>query len=334
MSIVHRQLWLNFCTLTPPLAAASFHLKNLESDSLPMIGLAVQIRMRSLVEQMVEAKKQRVAATHHRPPPMQPPRFEGDLPAPMWDEALYDDVEKILSTIDRVEREEERQARKSRLVRDHAEQLERERRERAALVGGDDSGEAGDQSMASFGPGTPGGPSSVPGTPGGTGTAGKKDKKRKRETPAQTAKNMSEDVRRKLSDQTASRTLGTKKFSWLTGGGGDSPLGRKALPRPKFPPLPPSNLSISSSLPPPSFPSLTGLPTKQDGAPDTPLAGLARLTSVPGQHDATKDGMADDPSNQLITIRDAIHVMEQERGAGAGVGSGTRPLAKAMLNRT
>merc|ERR1711939_745863 len=127
---------------------------------------------------------------------------------------------------------------------------------------------------------------------------------------------------------------GTKKFSWLSGGGGaDSPLNRKALPRPKFPPLPPSNLSISSSLPPPSFPSLGSASGKQEGA-DTPLSGLGRLTAVPATHDASRNSMSDDPSNEMVTIRDAIHVMEQERGIGAGVGSGTRPLVKAYLNRT
>ena len=112
--------------------AAQYQLRNLESDSLPLIGLAVQMRIRTLLEAMIEAKQHRVSGHHMRPPPVHSARYEGDLPAPMWDTVMYDDVDKIVSTFDRLEREEERQARKDRLARDQAEQEERERLERLA----------------------------------------------------------------------------------------------------------------------------------------------------------------------------------------------------------
>lgn len=320
---------------------------------MPLIGLAVQMRMRALIERMIEAKEYRSQAHHLRPPPMYEATSENDTPAPMWDAVIYDDVEKILSTFDRVEREEERQARKDRLARDQAEQEERERLERMAQDGdgeastsmmGGDVMMAGDSSM-----GTPG---SMPGTPRGAGSTNAdgskppKEKKRKKETPMQTAKNMSEDVRKRLSDQTASRKLGTKKFSWLSGGAGgsssglDSPLNKKTLPRPKFPPLPPSNLSISTSannlattsaLPP--LPGATGL----DAATDANGAANAfgRLTGIPAVPEASRAGpQSEDPANRLITIRDALFVMETERGKGAGQGSGTRPMTRAYMGRT
>ena len=339
--------------------AAEYKLRNLESDSLPLIGLAVQMRIRTLLESMIEAKTHRVSGNHMRPPPMHPARYDGDLPAPMWDTIMYDDVDKIISTFDRLEREEERQARKDRLARDQAEQEERERLERMAREAAENGEEfvmptigLGDVSMADSA-GAPGG--SMPGTPlsgsvgpGGTdlkgkgrelvGTGGPKEKKRKRETPAQQARNMSDDVRKRLSDQTAQRKLGGKKFSWLSGGGGpgsssDSPLGKKA--RPKFPPLPPSNLSISTSFP--GSPGLDGLLTGMtdgDGNPTSlnPPSGLGRLTSIPNIHEASRS--VEDPANRVITIRDALFVMENERGMGAGVGSGTKSMTRAYMGRT
>lgn len=315
------------------------------------------MRMRALIEEMIEAKEYRTNAHHLRPPPMYEPMSENDTAAPMWDAVIYDDVEKILSTFDRVEREEERQARKDRLARDQAEQEERERLERMAQDGDGEastSGFGGDVTMA--GDSSMGTPGSMPGTPLGATRAGgpdgntkqPKEKKRKKETPMQTAKNMSEDVRKRLSDQTASRKLGGKKFSWLSSGGGsglDSPLNKKTLPRPKFPPLPPSNLSISTSanalagtpqLPP--LPGTAGLP---GGAGDDssavigPTSAFGRLPGVPAPHEASRAGpQSEDPANRLITIRDALFVMENERGKGAGQGSGTRPMTRAYLGRT
>lgn len=304
--------------------AASYHLKNLESDSLPLISLAVQARMSALIEQMLAAKHYRTSANHLRPPPMLPVQYEGEVPTPMWDQVLHDDNEKILTTFDRVEREEERQARKSRLLRDQLEQAEKERLERLAEEG-DDGG--GDVSMK-----VEGGSGSVPGTPAaggsGKGEPGKKEKKRKRETATQAARNMTEDVRKRLSDATASKKLGTKKFSWLASGtglgGADSPSMRKKA---RIPPLPPSSLSIS----------MTSLPTLgtslQDGLDQPPLTAMERLAGVPAAHDASQIGSQDDPANRLVTIRDALFVMDQERGKGAGTGSGTRPTVRAMLGR-
>lgn len=299
--------------------------------------------MRALIEQMIAAKEHRVHSNHLRPPPMHEPQYEGETASPMWDAVLYDDVEKVLSTFDRVEREEERQARKSRLARDQAEQLERERLERLAQENDGETSMAGLGGDATMGDSSMGTPSSMPGTPmaGGTPRAdGKppKEKRRKKETPMQTAKNMSEDVRKRLSDQTASRKLGGKKFSWLSGGPGDSPLNKKTLPRPRFPPLPPSSLSISTSaststaLPP--LPSAGLGEDGNSGAPG-PSGAFGRLPGIPAAHEASKSGPeSGDPANKLITIRDALFVMEKERGKGAGVGSGTRPTSRAYMGRS
>ena len=271
---------------------------------------------------MIAAKQYRTSANHLRPSPLQQPQFAGQDPTPMWDQVLYDDNEKILSTIDKVEREDERQARKARLARDQAEDEERLRLERLAA-----DGEDGDASMAVDG-GL--GSGSVPGTPSGAkgaGETGKKEKKRKRETATQAARNMPEDVRKKLSDATASRKLGTKKYNWLAGGasGDSSPMRKK----PKFPTLPPSSLSISTSL--------SGLATSgelPDSAMDSALpSGLGRLGGIPSAHDASRTGPAGDVVDSVVTIRDALFVMDKERGKGAGNGSGTRPMIRAMLGR-
>lgn len=355
--------------------AASFQLRNLESDSLPMIGLAVQMRLRGLIEAMIAAKQHRVTSNHLPPPPMYPSTgVEGELPAPMWDQVLYDDVEKILTTIDRVEREEEKQARKDRLKRDQAEQETRERLERLAQEGGvvagmdgdhsgiggeaGPSGTSGDTSMfdarggggSGSTPGTPMNTSFGPGGPLGSkggllnsalreslSASGNKDKKRKRENPTQTARNMSDDVRKKLSDQTAMRTLGTKKrYSWMAAGG-ESPIPKRPLPKPKFPPHA-SSLSIATNASDASPKEAKDEPNSPSASTSILPSALARLNAVPPAHEASRttypgQSMAEDISNKYVTIRDAIFVMENERGKGAGVGSGTKALFKAHMGR-
>lgn len=162
----------------------------------------------------------------------------------MYHELLHSDPAKQLAALERVDREEENRRRRAR--------AEREEAEAAAEAGGGDV----DADMAN---GTGEG-ASGPSTPRpGTGDS----KKKKKMGPGVTARNMSEDVRKRLADSTAMRNLGLSgsKYSWLSGsgawggGGGpaNSPLANKGkfkadqsasgdeerpagLPRPKFAP--------------------------------------------------------------------------------------------------
>lgn len=311
--------------------------------------------MHALLAAAVSAKNHRLASSHLRPPPFYPSLSssrgkrkrseggdDGDEAAgegkrkPMYEQVVYDDPERILGMMSRVEAEEESTARKARLERDMKE--------------GDAKLPNGGASTPGFGDG-----GSTPSTPGagGDGAKGTKDKKVKKQGPGQTAKNMSEDARARLSNQTAMRSVGgPARYSWLSGGvgastpGTPSPLGAansssaggaggdgtlKGLPAPKFQPQPAGSslkssfLASASSLPRPGLP-----PSSSSSDPLSRLSG-----PLPGPHDAVGGRSAQGrPEAGNVGIRDAVFALERERGTGAGRGTGTRALMRSWATRS
>ena len=140
----------------------------------------------------------------------------------MYEQAVYDDPERILAIMARVEAEEERTARKARMDRDVKEEAERERKGRMSNGISTGEGEAG---------------GSTPSTPGGADAKPSKEKKTKKQGPGQAAKNMSEDARARLSNQTAMRSVGgPSRYSWLSGGvGAARPVSTPGTPSPLGP---------------------------------------------------------------------------------------------------
>lgn len=230
----------------------------------------------------------------------------------MYHVAVHREPSVALAALERVERVQEQAARKLRMERD-------EREANAALLGA----EGGDADMAD---------ASGSGTPLGGA-------KRKPVSQAAQAKNMSEEVRRRLANNTAARQLGGSSNTpkWMSLGGAaaalasapDSPSpsggaggggGISSLPKPRFAPL-------AGGLKQPSTPGL-----KRDWALAPSTLGTSSSANPAGG--ASTGGWADLSARQrqreaeerrrhlAVTMPDALHALDMERAAGKGRGSG------------
>lgn len=207
---------------------------------------------------MVQANNHRSSSSHVNAPT----HLNG---YPLYSQDMRSDVDKQIQALEKIEREEETKARRERVERITVEREEKQflqsQQQQQQLVEEDDQ------------------------------------KKKKRKKEMSTAKNMSDDVQKKLSDQTALRSAGlAPKYSWLTGGTVASPRSSSNLPKPKFQPQQ-SNLSIKTSQP---------------------------KTLGPPPHDAHLN-------TSTININDALFALERERGMGAGRGSGQMTAWKKYI---
>ncbi|KAF9150849.1 hypothetical protein BG015_007326 [Linnemannia schmuckeri] len=170
--------------------AATHRIQTIEPDVLAYLAMATQERLRGLAEQMVHASKHRGRSLATANPPMY------DEDHAMYRVGVSQDVKKQLLAVERVEREEETK-RKEHIA-------ERERR----LAAGEDLDENGDPR-------------------GGSGGAGAKKKKQKEGGPGVSARNMTEEARKKVANQTAMGFAGGsgRTYSWMMGGGGAGGLG-------------------------------------------------------------------------------------------------------------
>jgi hypothetical protein len=182
-------------------------------------------------------------------------------------------------------------------------------------------------------------------------------------------KNLSEDVRKRLTDQHALRSLGGQKFSWLNAGvGSPSPAGGIGFGTPTGGGLPKPKFATASSLPPPSFAPLGNATTSTSNlnpanhAPSTPgpsrpgdgilgggggslfgshsAAASALTTSrlnVPQLHDAQRTQIAKDAweaGHHVVELPDLLFALERERGMGVGRGSGKNSAVKGRAGLT
>lgn len=362
--------------------AGAFALKTLEPDTIPLIALAVQHRLASLINDSIAARDHRLSATHLKPPPFVNKKrkraineygeeedsedefdeFDDGRPQekePAWDHVIFDDQEKILGVLERVDREEEKNQRRARMLRD---EKENEARELAEAIAASEAAER--EAMGYAGPSVtslltsiPGSLPSTPGpsksshstpgfvkpTPAGpapygytpTGKPKKEPKaKKKKEGPLVSAKNMTADVTKRLSDQTAMRSVGGRQFSWMSASGTASPgFGSPtpgSLPKPKFAP--------ASSLPNPSFNSPSNRPVPPnpfDMAPKVSTSShpLSRLANVPAKHDASRAATALQnwqDSQHSVELKDLLWALERERGMGVGSGSAQKSLTRSF----
>lgn len=195
---------------------------------------------------------------------------------PMYHEQIISDPVKQLAALEKAERGEEARRRRERLARD------------SEAVEAADGIEEVDEGAAK--------------------------KRPKKIGPGVAARNMSEDVRKRLADSTAMRNLGggSSKYSWLSGGSTFpsstfSPLGSKMddgqaggsrLPKPKFAPQPAVNWSGA-------------------GGAD---AGTGAWGDVAARQAAKEE--EERQARLKVTLRDALFALEYERRAGVGHGSG------------
>ena len=160
-------------------------------DSVNYLALALRVRLQELVTAMIAAAAHRHDTQFDRSASL----YEDGNP--MWSIVVRTDVAKQLAVLERIEREEEMKVR-------------RERKERSELAAAQSSNYGTQQNV-------------------GDGDFDEEEvmqpkKKKKKEGPGVTARNMSEDVRKKMSNAVASQAAGlsTGKYAWMNASAGAS----------------------------------------------------------------------------------------------------------------
>ncbi|KAK9765165.1 hypothetical protein K7432_006721 [Basidiobolus ranarum] len=166
--------------------AEPHRLSGIDPDFMVYLALAAQERLKSLVEQMIVASKHRVVSHHIPPPPLDANHH------PMYKIVVNQDVKKQLLALERVEREGERH--RKRMISDREKRLAQENTESEDKEDGKE----------------------------GENKKSKKVRRKEGSGPGVTARNMSEDIRKKITNQTALLSAGGVRKSWmLMGAGGD-----------------------------------------------------------------------------------------------------------------
>ncbi|PWN50281.1 hypothetical protein IE53DRAFT_344423 [Violaceomyces palustris] len=313
---------------------AQKHGLGVDAAVLNYISLATRTRFRNLIEAMITSSRHRSWSSHHHPAPT----FRNG--GPMYEEVIRSDPQRQLAALERAEKGDEVIRRRARAERD----------------------ESLSSPSSSF---LLDGSSADQGVDGGFSTprGGMDEKKKlKRMGPGVLARNLSDDVRKRLADSTAMRNLGgsTSKYSWLQtgatfGGSFSSPLQSKgkfktngggltsgdgdttptpnrvvSLPKPKFAPQAPAPKGGDSDLG-----SVGQGPLTRPA--EGPEAGAGQTTSTPGAWGDVSARQAakeeeDKKARLRVTIRDALFALEYERSAGVGRGSGESILYKNRVN--
>lgn len=289
-------------------------MKSLKADTLDLIGAAVQHRLRHILDAVVLARDHRLRVHAARPPPSFPEQHEQDPESnPVWDMDVSTDVDKILAAMAKVDREEEKTARRARIAKEEAELAEREQADNEANMTLDGEDENG-----------------------GVTTR----RKREKET---SARHLTEEQQEKLTNASTRQMLfgrSGQKYSWMhgpvsgsSGGGADSnkaPLPLPVLPNPMLP-HPLSGLTASSSAGGGQGQSgdTAGTPT---GSQHNGLAANALPNRLINDQEPAENSNVGSLSGRVVW-QDLQHVMDKERGHGAGKGTGAQSLFKAGLLR-
>lgn len=270
---------------------------SVDAAVLNYLSLAARTRLKNVLETMIASSRHRSWSSHQHPPPMYPSTSQ-----PMYHENILSDPVKQLAALEKAERADEARRRRERLARDE------ESSAMAAGLGGDDMD-------LDDGTGTP------------RGDARKKPKKI---GPGVAARNMSEDVRKRLADSTAMRNLGggSSKYSWLSGGSTFpstfSPLGgKKAKPDPNGG----DDANTPSRLPKPKFAPQPAVNNWSGAGSNEGVSGGSAGAGATGAWGdvAARQAAKEEEERQArlrVTLRDALFALEYERKAGAGYGSG------------
>lgn len=270
------------------IAVSAQGLTNLPEEALNYAMLAWKARLQMLWDKALAAAEHRATTQYSRAPSFWNPPAEGSAagsstvpPTPMWSTLVKRDVAKQLSAIERAEKEEE----------------SRVRRERRTLAAQAEAEDAVEDDMD---------------------VDGRKAKKMRALGPGVTARTMPEDVKKKMSDNTANRAagLGTGKYAWMTAGAGAGAAPTPPKPKPVVPtptPAPGTGAAGTTSTPTPA-PAAAATPAPKAGGWGRAYAAVSKNAAAAGAEAAKEDGIT-------VTLRDALFVASRERGFGAGRGS-------------
>jgi len=133
-------------------------------------------------------------------------------------------------------------------------------------------------------------------------------KKKKKDGPGVTARNMSEDTRKKMSNAVAAQAAGlsTGKYAWMTQANASTPP-----PKPK-PAAVPTGTTASAA----ASPATTTAPAASAGA-----GGRWARPYVPTKTSQSQTPQREEDTRRAITLRDAMFVIEKEKGHGGGRGA-------------
>ncbi|KAJ3744366.1 transcription initiation factor TFIID component TAF4 family-domain-containing protein [Lentinula detonsa] len=270
------------------------------ADTVNYLALALRARLQDLITAMITAARHRTDTQFDSAPSM----YEDG--SPMWSILVRSDVAKQLAALEKVEREEETKIR-------------RERKERADMAAAQAAALAA-QSVGSSNGGSGGVEDDQDGFGGGA------KKKRKKDGPGVTAKNMSADVQKKMSNAAASHAAGLAgRYAWMTAGASSTP--KKPAVAAAIPSTP--AISTTSTL---GASSLTGGPTLTTTATaatstiptaSTTGSGWARpyVSATKKATDSPPQETFGEDTRTAITMRDAMFVIEKEKGHGGGRGA-------------
>lgn len=303
------------CTLPRNPLANNHNCPKVSDDALSYLALALRERLLSVVNSSIHARNHRFSSSVTRPP-----GIYADGQTPMWAHAVKRDVRKQLSAIEKVEREEE-----ARIRRERHERMENPGASSSTTAaGGASNGASGEGAGGSGGGG------------GDDSATGKKRKRAKEMGPGVTAKNMSEETRKKLVDDAASRAFGgsSKKYAWMTAtpipgaasGAGASTAtaaasnpsptagaggGGGALPKP----------TAGAQTGPLAYPRPTaGVSVSGGGGGGGGGGGWMRAQPPAALRNRAADD-ADPDGSRTLTLLDVEFAVEREKGHGGGRGS-------------
>ncbi|KAJ7070603.1 transcription initiation factor TFIID component TAF4 [Mycena amicta] len=253
----------DIASLKPRLDAIAAHHKlsgGVPEITAAYLAAALRVRLEQLVKQM------RDAANHRTDTQFDRPALYAEN-APMWSLAVRSDVGKQTAVLEKLERDEE-------------QKLRRERKERAEMTAAHAAALAAQA------------------TAGGAvdfeedGDGGKR--KKKKDGPGVTARNMSEDVRKKMSNAVASQAAGIGgKYSWMNATNAAAAAAK---------PIKNSAVSSTPSTPTPGPQSGGGWARAYTGK----KAAAAAATPTPTP-------LVEEDLRTPITLRDAQFVLQKAR---------------------
>ena len=257
----------------------STELRKCQEDSVNYLALALRARLQDLITQIIAASHHRTDTQFDRPASLY------DDGTPMWSILVRSDVAKQLAALEKAEREDEIKIR-------------RERKERADLAA---------QHAKDLAAQAAGGASATQDGGFDDGEGGSSKKKRKKDGPGVTARNMSEDVRKKMSNAVATQAAGLGgKYAWMNAANAAA-----AAPKAKAGITP--SVAVNTTVGPTgSAATPTSAPASGWSRPYVPTK--KSLSSAPTQ--ATEED-----NRTVVTLRDAMFVIEKERGHGGGRGA-------------
>ena len=285
-------------------------ISRIPEDSVSYLALSLRARLQDLVTAMITAAHHRTDITFDRPATL----YEDN--SPMWSIVIKSDVAKQLAALEKVEREEETKIRKERKERADLQAAH------AAALAAQANGASSASAAAGLGLG-----GAMAGAMGdGAGGAfgfddqdGGGKKKRKKDGPGVTARNMSEDARKKMSNAVATQAAGLGgKYAWMTAANSASTA---APPKPK----PPVAAAVSTTSAITTATAAGAAATTVSPTTPNPTGALSSWARpyVPTTKKTTssKEESMENDTRTIITMRDAMFVIEKERGHGGGRGA-------------